>query len=472
LRKPDRLFIRPVAKKRIRNRMSHLIEKYNVPSPRYTSYPTVPYWDSIVPEEATWCGLVQKTFQTSNRESGISLYIHLPFCESLCTYCGCNTRITVNHAVEIPYIDAVLKEWSMYSALFDSKPRIKEIHLGGGTPTFFKPENLSRLITGILSGSELCNDAELSFEGHPDNTSSEHLKTLYQLGFRRLSLGIQDFDEAVQTIINRIQTYDSVKRVTEEARSIGFTSINFDLIYGLPLQTEASISETIDKIKTLHPDRIAFYSYAHVPWIKPGQRKFSEIDLPSGSRKRGLYEMGRNAFEKAGYVEIGMDHFALPDDALHQAELNKTLHRNFMGYTVTSTQLLIGLGVSSISDSWSGLVQNEKKLEDYYSRIGKHEFPFFKGHVLTVEDQILRKHILNIMCNLETSWESPVMQCDSLYKGLERLIEIEKDGLIELKPYKLTVLPEGKPFLRNICLALDARYWDKEAEKQRFSSTI
>jgi oxygen-independent coproporphyrinogen-3 oxidase len=452
--------------------MNTLIEKYNIPAPRYTSYPTVPYWDSHVPDEATWCNLVQKTFQTSNPNSGISVYIHLPFCERLCTYCGCNTRITVNHSVEIPYINAVLKEWSLYLRLFDGKPRIKEIHLGGGTPTFFKPENLNKLITGMLADSELCKDAELSFEGHPDNTSSEHLKTFYKLGFSRLSLGIQDFDQAVQTIINRIQSYASVKQVTDEARAIGFTSVNFDLIYGLPLQTNTSIAETIEKCITLHPDRIAFYSYAHVPWLKPGQRMFLEADLPAGSRKRDLYQIGRNAFEKAGYLEIGMDHFALPEDALHAAVHNKTLHRNFMGYIANSTQLLIGLGVSSISDSWTGFVQNEKKLEDYYSRIGKGEFPFFKGHILTLEDTVLRKHILNIMCNLETSWESPEMQCDSLGKGLERLREIEKDGLLKLQKFRLIVKPEGKPFLRNICMALDARYWDKEAEKQVFSSTI
>lgn len=452
--------------------MNSLIKKYNVPAPRYTSYPTVPYWDSSVPEQEQWKQIVKNTFTATNDKEGISLYIHLPFCESLCTYCGCNTRITVNHNVETPYLMAVLKEWSLYLDLFETAPRIKEIHLGGGTPTFFKPEHLSKLINGIFAGSVLCEDAELSFEGHPNNTSIAHLQTLYDLGFRRVSFGIQDFDPKVQYIINRIQTFDAVKNVTEQAREIGYTSVNYDLIYGLPLQTEEGMKETIDKVIALHPDRIAFYSYAHVPWIKPGQRKFTEADLPEGETKRRLYENGREAFGKAGYVEIGMDHFALPDDQLCIAEKNKMLHRNFMGYTASHTELLIGLGASSISDAWFGFAQNEKKVEDYYKRLAEGTFPFFKGHVLSEEDLIIRKHILNIMCQHETSWEKPETQCESLYEAIDRLKEIEADGFIVLEPFRLSVKPEGRPFLRNICMALDARLWQNQPQTQLFSSTI
>lgn len=452
--------------------MSNLIEKYNVAAPRYTSYPTVPYWDTTVPAQAQWKQLVKATFTHTNDSEGISLYIHLPFCESLCTYCGCNTRITVQHSVELPYVIAVLEEWSMYLELFKTPPRIKEIHLGGGTPTFFSPQHLTQLLQGILSTSVLCNDAELSFEAHPNNTTLEHLKTLYHLGFKRLSLGIQDFDEQVQYIINRIQTYDAVKKVTELAREIGYTSINYDLIYGLPLQTEASINQTIAKVIQLKPDRIAFYSYAHVPWVKPGQRKFTEADLPAGEVKRKLYELGRIQFENAGYVEIGMDHFALPDDQLHIAEKNKQLHRNFMGYTASHTQLLVGLGVSSISDSWTGFVQNEKKVEDYYKRIEQGVFPFFKGHVLSPADLILRKHILNIMCTMETNWEEPDMQCIEIYEGLDRLEEMEADGLVTIYSNRLVVHPEGRPFLRNVCMALDSRLWEKQPETTLFSSVM
>lgn len=452
--------------------MKTLIEKYNVAAPRYTSYPTVPYWDAEVPQQEQWKALVKNTFALSNNKEGISLYIHLPFCESLCTYCGCNTRITVNHSVERPYITALLKEWEMYLNLFEEKPRIKEIHLGGGTPTFFKPEHLAQLINGILTNSILCDDAELSFEAHPNNTSEQHLITLYNLGFKRLSLGIQDFDKKVQDIINRIQTYEAVKNVTEQARKIGYTSINYDLIYGLPLQTAESMKDTIEKVIALHPDRIAFYSYAHVPWIKPGQRKFTEADLPEGEAKRLLYENGRLAFEQAGYVEIGMDHFALPNDQLHIADKNKQLHRNFMGYTTFHTQLLVGLGASSISDAWNGFVQNEKRVEDYYRKIEQGVFPFFKGHVLTTEDLILRKHILNIMCQQETSWANKEEQCEAIDAAIERLTEMEMDGLLSITPYRLNVTPEGKAFLRNICMAFDAKLWRKQSAVEIFSRSV
>jgi oxygen-independent coproporphyrinogen-3 oxidase len=374
--------------------------------------------------------------------------------------------------VETPYLKAVLKEWAMYVNLFEAVPKIKEIHLGGGTPTFFKPEHLKQLLEGILATSILCEDAELSFEAHPNNTSIEHLKTLYSLGFRRISLGIQDFDTNVQYIINRMQSYEAVEKVTEQARTIGYTSVNYDLIYGLPLQTELSIHKTIEKVIQLQPDRIAFYSYAHVPWIKPGQRKFTEADLPIGNTKRLLYEKGRKAFEDAGYVEIGMDHFALPSDQLHQAEKNKILNRNFMGYTTSHTQLLIGLGASSISDSWNGFVQNEKKVEDYYKKIEQGVFPFFKGHLLSAEDLILRQHILNIMCRQETNWVNKNNQCDGVYAAIERLKEIEADGLISLTSSGLTVLPKGKPFLRNICMAFDARLWQKQSSTPLFSTSV
>ena len=251
----------------------YLIDKYNVAAPRYTSYPTVPYWNKEPFDKQLWAKHVRSAFEVSNKKDGISVYIHLPFCENLCTYCGCNTRITKNHAVEQPYIEALLIEWAMYCHMFTDRPILREIHLGGGTPTFFSPENLKRLIKSILADADVHPEADFGFEGHPANTTYEHLKVLYELGFRRLSLGIQDFDPKVQFIINRIQTFEQVKEVTEQARQIGYTSINYDLIYGLPLQTIESLTDTVEKVNLLMPDRIAFYSYAHVPWIKPGQRR-------------------------------------------------------------------------------------------------------------------------------------------------------------------------------------------------------
>ena len=448
-----------------------LIRKYNIAGPRYTSYPTVPYWETDQFSTEKWKESFIETFQRTN-DVGISLYIHLPFCESLCTYCGCNTRITINHKVEEPYIDTVLKEWKMYLDLFSAKPKIKEIHLGGGTPTFFSSENLKKLIKGILSDTKRANNFEFGIEGHPNYTKPEQLQTLYDLGFRRLSFGIQDFDPRVQEIVNRLQSFDQVKTITEAARKIGYESVNFDLIYGLPLQTKQSIINTVEKVRELKPDRIAFYSYAHVPWIKPGQRKFTEHDLPKDEEKRALYELGRAMLEESGYLEIGMDHFALKNDSLFKATELKTLHRNFMGYTTTTTKLQIGLGVSSIGDSWNAFAQNLKVFEDYVRIVNEGHLPVFRGHFLSQEDLILRQHILNIMCRFETSWKNENEQHVSLYEGLERLHEMVKDGLLVIEPFVLHVTDKGKPFVRNICMALDARLWRNQPKTAIFSSTV
>jgi len=446
-----------------------LIGKYHVPAPRYTSYPTVPYWDNTFMGVDAWKESVKFSYDESNSKDGISLYVHLPFCESLCTYCGCNTRITRNHKVEEPYILTVLKEWDLYRSIFEEKPVIKEIHLGGGTPTFFSPDNLKLLIEGLLKGAIIHPEAEFSFEAHPANTTEEHLITLYSLGFRRLSLGIQDFDPLVQLIINRMQSYEDVKIVTDKAREIGYTSINFDLIYGLPVQTLDGLKDTISQILSLKPDRIAFYSYAHVPWIKPGQRRYTEKDLPSIELKQKLYELGRGMLTQGGYVEIGMDHFALETDSLYKAQVNGHLHRNFMGYTHQYTQLMIGLGVSSISDSGYAFAQNEKKVEDYTARVEQGLIPVFKGHQLSQEDLLFKSHILNIMCKGETSWEQSTLQNDAFQAGLERLRVLQDDALIAMEPYKLTVPPQGQRFLRNICMALDARLWANQPKTVMFS---
>ncbi len=449
-----------------------LIKKYNVAGPRYTSYPTVPYWNPTPPSIDEWKNSVKFSFDETNKSNGISLYIHLPFCESLCTYCGCNTRITVNHKVENTYIDALLNEWNLYLEVFVDTPRIKEIHLGGGTPTFFSPLNLKRLIEGIKLNAIVFDDAEFSFEAHPNNTTTAHLQTLYTLGFKRLSLGIQDFDPKVQEIVNRVQSFESVQKVVNEARQIGFTSINFDLIYGLPLQTRKSVIDTINKVNLLKPDRIAFYSYAHVPWVKPGQRKFTEKDLPVNEEKRALYEIGKEKFSESGYVEVGMDHFALKTDSLFQAVESGSIHRNFMGYTHSYTKLMIGLGVSSISDTWNAFAQNVKTVEQYYELINKNQIPIFKGHLLSDEDLILRKHILNIICKFKTSWDSAEQQCQAVDDAMVRLIEMEKDNLIELRPSGLTVKKSARPFVRNICMAFDAKLWINLPQSQIFSSII
>jgi oxygen-independent coproporphyrinogen-3 oxidase len=450
-----------------------LIQKYNVPGPRYTSYPTVPYWDEEDFSHSKWKETLIQSFSESNAAEGISLYIHLPFCESLCTFCGCNKRITKRHDVEHPYIDAVLKEWELYCELLPKKPIIKEIHLGGGTPTFFSPENLERLILGLFEHADKHPQYEFSFEGHPNNTTRKHLEKLYDLGFRRVSFGVQDYSPKVQEAIHRIQSFHHVAKVTFWAKEIGYTSVGHDLIFGLPFQTIEDVIDTIDKTNSLQPDRLAFYSYAHVPWIKGnGQRGYKEEDLPKDEEKRFLYEMGKKRLIENGYYEIGMDHFALETDSLYLSFNERKLHRNFMGYTSSKTQVMIGLGVSSISDSWYSFAQNVKTLEDYYDALAQNELPVFRGHHLTDEDLIIRKHILNIMCQLQTSWSEYGYYFSEINQVVERLHEMEEDGLIIITNHSLTVTEKGKAFIRNICMSFDLRMTRKLPETKLFSMTV
>ena len=450
-----------------------LLQKYNVPGPRYTSYPTVPYWDESNFNYEIWIETLKKSFVESNSLEGISLYIHLPFCESLCTFCGCNKRITKNHTVENPYIVAVLKEWDLYCTILEEKPILKEIHLGGGTPTFFSPKNLEHLINGIFSKAEKAPNYEFSFEGHPNNTSREHLQKLYDLGFRRVSFGVQDYSEKVQKAIHREQPFHNVAKVTFWAREIGYTSIGHDIIFGLPFQEVEDVIDTIEKTKSLKPNRLAFYSYAHVPWIKGnGQRGFKDEDIPKDEKKRMLYEIGKKSLFENGYFEIGMDHFALKEDSLYKAFQTGKLHRNFMGYSSSKTQLMIGLGVSSISDSWYSFAQNVKDLEEYYQLLEMDKLPFYRGHLLTSEDLIIRKHILNLMCQFETSWENPEASFEEIPAILIELEEMEKDGLLVIGKDKITVTEAGKPFVRNICMGFDLLLKRKAPDTQLFSMTI
>jgi len=452
---------------------SSLIQKYNIPGPRYTSYPTVPYWEEEAFTAELWVNSMQKSFVESNNREGISIYIHLPFCESLCTFCACHKRITRRHDVEGPYIDTVLKEWKLYRNLMHEKPRIKELHLGGGTPTFFQPENLKRLLDGIFDDAEPDPQPEFSFEGHPNNTTAAHLKLLYDVGFRRVSFGVQDFDAKVQKAIHRIQPFEQVERVTLTARELGYESISHDLVFGLPHQTWESMRDTIEKTKALRPDRIAFYSYAHVPWVKGvGQRGFDENDLPSATLKRKLYESGKELLQELGYIEIGMDHFSLPTDNLYKSMKSQTIHRNFMGYSSSSTQLMIGLGMSAISDSWYAFAQNDKSVESYTERVQKGQLPVVKGHILNEEDLMVRRHILNLMCNLETSWQQTDLQLPQIPEILERLKEMEKDGLVKMGSQNLKVTEKGRGFVRNIAMAFDLRLIKNQPQTRIFSMTV
>lgn len=450
-----------------------LIDKYNVAGPRYTSYPTVPYWIDDTFSIKAWKTSLRRAFEESNDTDGLSIYIHLPFCESLCTFCGCHKRITKQHSVEIPYINAVVKEWDLYCDLLPTKPKIKEMHFGGGTPTFFSPTHLSLLINCILRRATLADDYEFSFEGHPNKTTEEHLQTFYDLGFRRVSFGVQDYNETVQKAIHRIQPFENVKKVTEQAKAVGYISVGHDLIFGLPFQTEEHVKATIAKTKQLKPDRIAFYSYAHVPWLKGnGQRGFDESHLPSGEAKRQQYELGKTLLFEAGYQEIGMDHFALKSDSLYQSMIAHKLHRNFMGYTASKTKAMIGLGVSAISDSWYGFAQNVKNVEDYYNLIDQNILPVVKGHILNAEDLVIRKHILNLMCSFETDWTPADLCSKELAQIMEDLDEMEQDGLLVRDVCQLTITEKGKPFVRNVCMAFDLHLKRKRPETQLFSMTV
>lgn len=447
---------------------SALLQKYNVPAPRYTSYPTVPLWENNL-DNNHWIQLFKQAYSNFGKSEGISLYIHLPYCENLCTYCGCNKRITKNHGVELPYIETVLQEWNLYLNLLTEKPLLAGIHLGGGTPTFFSPEMLKKLIGTILSTAEVLPDAELSFEGHPNNTTLEHLDSLSRMGFSRVSYGIQDFDERVQRTIHRIQPFQKVKEATENARKTGYRSINFDLIYGLPHQTIKSISDTFEKVALLAPDRIAFYSYAHVPSLFPSQKSF-EAFLPQESEKRALYDRGKELLVAMGYQEIGMDHFSLPNESLFIAKQEGNLHRNFMGYTTSPAKMLLGLGNSAISDIGYAYAQNKKDIETYKTAVHEGAFPLTKGHVQTDEDQIIKSLILSIICNEKADWTTDFyMNLSS--NTLTNLEDMSQDGLLGFGTEGIQVTSVGKAFIRNICAVFDHRMGKKD-KVYSFSKSI
>lgn len=450
-----------------------LVRKYNQPTPRYTSYPTVPYWKDDVDVDL-WKSDFKTRFHQENASNGISLYIHLPFCESLCTYCGCNKKITTNHSVEEEYLLAIEKEWKLYKKLMQQIPVIRELHLGGGTPTFFSPRNLKRLLDLIFKGSIVHPQHCFSIEGHPNNTTSAHLKMLYSAGFRRISYGVQDTNKEVQQIINRIQPFENVKMATEQAREVGFTSVNFDLIYGLPLQTLESIEQTIKEVITLKPDRIAFYSYAHVPWTSRAQRLFNESHLPTPDQKIQLYLKGKQLLLEAGYFDIGMDHFALQTDELFKAREEGKLHRNFMGYTTQNTGLLLGLGVSSISDTGTAFAQNNKTLHDYYKAINAGELAIKKGYFLSEEDVEFRRYILDIACKSSTVFQQKHTELLNNYT-FPRLASLASDGIIKWNKNGLELTPIGHNFIRNVCAVFDLhllRTSNEEPTEKKFSNAI
>jgi oxygen-independent coproporphyrinogen III oxidase len=447
---------------------TELFQKYDIPAPRYTSYPTVPYWDTN-PTTEEWLAELTQTY--AKPEMSWSMYMHIPFCETLCTFCGCNTSITRDHGKEHPYVEVLQAEFSKY---LEKIPNIAQrplthLHLGGGTPTFLSAENLTRLLEPILSRVQRdMNHFEGSIEVDPRRTNVEQLKAMRALGFNRVSLGVQDFDPEVQRLVNRVQPRDITERITNESRALGFTSVNYDLIYGLPKQNEKTIEHMAVETVKLKPDRIALYSFAMVPWIKPAQRLFKDEDVPSGAPKRKLYEIARGILLSGGYIEIGMDHFALATDQMAKSAVNGRLHRNFMGYTDHRTDVLLGIGVSAISEAPNCFHQNEKVHPVYERTVRSGEIPTFRGHKLTQEDRLRREQILKLMTVWQVALES-AEQFDDISKFLKPLVD---DGLVTLKDQVLYLTEAGRPFLRNACMALDSRLRSKQPGAKVFSQAI
>ncbi len=459
-----------------------LIAKYDVQGPRYTSYPTAlqfdPAYDETVYREQA-LGQLQQTI------SPLSLYVHVPFCQNICYYCACNKIVTSDHGVARTYLDYLSKEISLQSDLVGKHRTVMQLHLGGGTPTFFDGAELTELMHLLASHYHLTDSErrEYSIEIDPRTVTRDSLALLKGLGFNRLSLGVQDFDERVQQAINRRQRYGMIETLTETARLYQFKSISYDLIYGLPLQTLNTLEQTLDKTIKLSPDRIAFYSYAHLPERFKTQRAIDRMDLPSATEKLAMLSMISSKLLAAGYVHIGMDHFVKPEDDLAMAQRAGKLQRNFQGYSTCMAPDLIGLGVSSISSLKNSYAQNERKLETYYQRLDANQLPIAKGLSLSSDDQIRAEVISRIICNLQL--DTKVVEeafglvfSDYFSRELLALKPMENDGLIRWHGDKMAVTDLGRFMVRNICMVFD-KYLDSanasgagESAVIKFSRTL
>lgn len=446
--------------------LSDLLKKYDVPVPRYTSYPTVPQWHDTPSFDEWAMSLAQAAAAPS---ASLSMYVHLPFCESLCSFCGCNNVITRDHGREAPYVDTVLAELRTYLSRVPALARqpFQQLHLGGGTPTFLSAASLVKLVRGIYA--LLPPDPgrfEGSIEVDPRVTTDDQLAALRDLDFRRVSLGVQDVDAEVQRLVNRIQPIEMTDRICATARALGYESVNLDLIYGLPGQTPATIARLAGEVVRLNPDRLAVYSFARVPWIKPAQRRFKDDQIPAGAEKRALYEAIRAPLVAAGYVEIGLDHFARPSDALATAADEGRLHRNFMGYTEVRTTTLLGLGVSAISETPDCYHQNEKVLTTYEHRVHAGEIPTLRGHRLSADDRGRRDRIAALM----TRFRVPI-SAGGIVADATRMAELAADGLIEVAGDEIVVPGRGRPFLRNIATAFDAHLPGQDPTRPTYSTS-
>ncbi|MEO6186872.1 MAG: oxygen-independent coproporphyrinogen III oxidase, partial [Steroidobacteraceae bacterium] len=430
-----------------------LLDRHNLPSPRYTSYPTVMHWGAA-PAESDWLAGMATALQAPAAHCGI--YVHIPFCQSLCTYCGCNMRLARNHALAAPYVATVLREFTLYrERLGDVSLTLGELHLGGGSPTYLPAATLDALLDGILQHCRAAAAADFAVEVDPRNTTREQLQVLRRHGFNRLSIGVQDFDARVLEIVNRVQTEDEVRRVIDDARDLGFTSISFDLIFGLPLQTPDSLNATFDIVDRLHPERISFLPYAHVPWIKPSQRRYTEADLPDSAARQQLFELGRQRLGGSDFVEIGMDQYARRDDALARALAGGTLSRNFMGFSASATQALIGLGVSAIGDNARAYAQNDKNLQQYETRVLAGQLPVQRGHALTAVDLRIRALLWDLLTTSRAAPTAADRNASWWPRTEAALRKLQQDGLIQLQDTSIVVTELGRTLLRLTGMAFD-----------------
>jgi oxygen-independent coproporphyrinogen-3 oxidase len=453
---------------------TELLDRYNRPCPRYTSYPTAPEWsDDFGPDD------FRAAIAESNRASRpvpLSLYIHIPFCQSLCLYCGCNVVISKNHDVAAGYLKRLKREIDQVAESVAPHRMVEQIHWGGGTPTYLSSEQIEDLHKHIAERFTISPDAEISLEVEPRVTTMEQGSTLRRLGFNRLSMGIQDFDPLVQQTIRRIQPYETTRPLYDHFRDLGFESINLDLIYGLPHQTRESFRDTVEKVIEMSPDRIALFSYAHVPWLKKQQGSFTR-HLPDPVEKFGIFAMAVERFTEAGYRYIGLDHFVRPDDELARAQDDRTLHRNFQGYTTRAGCDLLGIGVTSISALEGAYAQNQRDLHRYYETIDEGDWPTMRGITVSDTDRLHRDVINSILCHcvvVKSEIEaSHGIDFDSYFAdALERLEESVNDGMVRIADDRIEVLPLGRLFLRNIAMAFDAYLHTGQEEPGRFSKTI
>jgi oxygen-independent coproporphyrinogen III oxidase len=436
---------------------AELLRRYGAAAPRYTSYPTVPFWGEA-PAADAWVAALATALDADAPGVGASLYVHIPFCSSLCTFCGCNMRVARGHGLTAPYLDSLLAEFALYRAALGRETLpLGELYLGGGTPTFLRAADLDRLLDGLLSHATPQPGGVRTIEADPRNTTREQLQVLARHGFRQISFGIQDFDARVQEIVGRVHAEAQVREVVDAARDAGFAMTSFDLIYGLPLQTADSIEGTLEAVARLRPDRVASYGYTHVPWIKPSQRQFTDADLPDAGQRVLLQALTRQRLRDLGYAEVGLGTWARPDDVLWAAREAGTLHRNFMGYTPQPAAPLVALGTSGLGDAGNAFAQNDKNHQSWDERIKRGELPLSRGHVLDSEDRVLRRHILRLLTVGHTSWGHGEDYVPFLDGVGERLAGPAADGLVTLQPAALTVTPAGRGFLRHLCMAFDAR---------------